>query len=299
MANNIAAHEAGNVVARALVAGELGYSLDEVIDFVTMGFKRVFPWVNGRRVACNLGTTWGPTLSKEMEMASRKWRAAYDKKTGEPGYETDTYWPTTMKLSRAAGADIDRWFRAQAFLKVSGPIAEAIASTRPFIEVWNGHGWHGNDDRKSLAFYGKIADVGRGKRASTINRMAAVSASLMDKPEVWAAVLALAEKLPKSGMMDGPEAVAIISSAVPKSELATLFGKAMQCVSELERTIRAATVVSMQTADRSIIAIKRRANGKTNVRELQCVFPVFAETLGRAFGDRAMAGRSPRRPDSN
>jgi hypothetical protein len=115
--------------------------------------------------------------------------------------------------------------------------------------------------------------------------MAVVSASLMDKPEVWAAVLALAEKLPDFGTMNGSKALAIISSVVPESELATLFGKAMQRVSELERRIRAATVVSMQTADGSNIVIKNRAKG-TNVRELQyeCAFPVFAETLCRAFG---------------
>jgi len=222
-------------------------------------------------------------------MASREFDAAYRQKRDEPGYETGTYWPTTMKLSRAAGADIERWFRARVFQQVSGPISEAIASKRPFIDIWNGHGWDADDDRRSLAFHVEIANVGRRKRASTINRMAVVSASLMDKPQVWAAVLALAEKLPAFGLMDGRKAVGIISSVVPESELATLFGNAMQRVSDLERMMRAAAVVSMQTADGSKIAIKGRAKRKTNVRELQYegVYPVFAETLCRAFGDAA------------
>jgi hypothetical protein len=284
----VAVHEAGHAVARALVAGELGYSLHEVISLIDMGAK-ADRWEDGRRVTRDQGSTWGPSLSKDMEMASREFHAAYRKKRDEPGYETDTYWPTTMKLSQAAGADIERWFRARAFQHVSGPIAEAIASNRPFIDVWHGHGWDADDDRRSLAFDVEIANVGRRKRASTLDNIAVVSASLMDKAEVWAAVLALAEKLPDFGTMDGRKALGIISSAVPESELATLFGKAMQRVSELERKIRVATAVSMQTVDGSNIVIKSRVKGKTNVRELQyqCVFPVFAETLRRAFGDGA------------
>jgi hypothetical protein len=284
----VAVHEAGHAVARALVAGELGYSLHEVISLIDMGAKADRS-ENGRRVTRDQGSTWGPFLSKEMEMASRELHAAYRKKRDEPGYETGTYWPTTMELSRAAGADIERWFRARVFQTVSGPMAEAIASKRPFIDVWNGHGWDADDDQKSLAFNAEIANVGRRKLDSTISWMAVVSAYLMDKPEVWRAVLDLAKKLPDFGTMDGRKAVGIISSAVPESELATLFGKAMQRVSELERKIRVATAVSMQTVDGSNIVIKSRVKGKTNVRELQyeCVFPIFAETLRRAFGDGA------------
>ena len=109
-------------------------------------------------------------------------------------------------------------------------MAEAIASKRPFIDVWNGHG-DADDDQKSLAFDAEIANVGRRKLDSTISRMAVVSAYLMDKSEVWRAVLDLAEKLPDFGTMHGSEAVGIISSVIPESELATLFGKAMQRVS--------------------------------------------------------------------
>jgi hypothetical protein len=288
-------HEAGHAIARVLAAGELGYSLDEVISCIDMG-AQTERWENGQRVTREQGSTWGPLLSKEMETASAEFQKAFRSKRDTPGYETGTSWPTTIKLSRAAGADVERWFRARVFQQVSGPVAEAIASNRSFIDIWNGHGWDADEDRKTLGFDAKIADVGRRKLASTINRMAVVSAYLMDKPEVWAAVLALAEQLPDFGTMDGGKAVGIIASAVPKSELATLFANAMQRVSEMERAIRAATVVSMRTADGSNLVIKSRksvskvlAKGKRNVHdeplEYECVFPVLAETLCRAFGD--------------
>jgi hypothetical protein len=298
----VAVHEAGHAVARVLAAGELGYGLDEVISCIDMG-AQAERWENGQRVTCDQGSTWGPHLSKEMETASAEFQKAYHKNRGSPGYETEAFWPTIMKLSRAAGADVEKWFRAQVFQHVSGPIAEAIASNRSFADIWNGHGWDADDDRKDVAGDAGIAGVSVRKLASTVNRMAVVSAYLMDNPEVWAGVLALAEKLPDFGTVDGGKAVRIIASAVPESELLTLFAKAMQQVSELERAMRAAKVVSMQTADGSKITIKSgnlthqlRAKGKKNVHDeplqYECVFPVLAETLCRAFwGRRVVQGR--------
>jgi hypothetical protein len=293
MVKIVAVHEAGHAVARVLVAGELGYSLDEVISVIAMGAK-VDWYENGQRMTRDQGSTWGPFLSKEMEIASREWHAKY-RKRHEGVYKPGTYWPTTMKLCRAAGVEIGKWFRARALQAVSGPIAEAIASKRPFIDIWNGDGWDFSQDRTGLVFDAECVNIGGRKFISTINRAAAISACLMENPEVWAALLAVAEKLPESGWMYGRKAVSIISSKV--AEPATLFDKADKRVSELKLKIGPATVISMQSADGSNIPIKGEANGKTNARELQleCVFPVFPETLRRLFGERRSGGAQPAR----
>jgi hypothetical protein len=256
-------------------------------------------WENGRRVTRDQGKTWGPPLSKEMDAASCEFHEAYHSKRGSPGYETGTYWSTTMKLCRAAGADVEKWFRARVFQLVSGPVAEAIASNRSFDQVWNGDGWNADDDRTALGSVAKDANVGTRKLASTVNRMAVVSAYLMDKPEVWAAVVALANKLPEFGTMPGSKAAKIITRVIPEAYLTDMFAAALERVREFDKKIRAATVVSMQTTDGSNIAIKRgnlsgqgRAKGKKNVHDqplqYQGVFPVLAETLCRAFGESAL-----------
>ena len=136
--------------------------------------------------------------------------------------------------------------------------------------------------------------------------MAVVTAHLMEKPEVWQTVLALAHKLPAVGRMDGPKAAAIIAGVIPETDLAGMFGEALECVAELEREITAARVVVVETPDgpKEIIKGKELVQkakdagiNSIEVKPYQCTFPVFAETLWQAFGDGVASVRVRRQRD--
>jgi hypothetical protein len=62
----VAVHEAGHAVARVLVAGELGYSLDEVISCIELGTNLRGRSVDGR------SATEGPVFSRDIDEAARQ-----------------------------------------------------------------------------------------------------------------------------------------------------------------------------------------------------------------------------------
>ena len=140
-----------------------------------------------------------------------------------------------------------KWFRARVCDAVTGSITEAIITKRPFDDVWNGYQAEG--DLSGVMRDAEISGIAVNEVISTINRMAALSAYLMEKPEVRAAVLALANRLPTVGRMDGDEAVAIIAKALPESDLTGMFAEGLEGIAELERQISAAKVVVVKCAD--------------------------------------------------
>jgi hypothetical protein len=87
------------------------------------------------------------------------------------------------------GADIGKWFRARVFDAVSGSIAEAIVANRSFRDVWIGY--EAESDGMGVIQDAAAAEIDAKEVVATINRMAVLSAWLMEKPEVWAAILAL------------------------------------------------------------------------------------------------------------
>ena len=187
-----------------------------------------------------------------------------------------------------------KWFRARVCDAVTGSITEAIITKRPFDDVWNGYQAEG--DLSGVMMDAEISGIAVNEVISTINRMAALSAYLMEKPEVRAAVLALANRLPTVGRMDGDEAVAIIAKALPESDLTGMFAEGLEGIAELERQISAAKVVVVKCADESTGVIKgkelleRLKSGiGERVEAVQCqfTFPVYRETLYLAFGDGA------------
>jgi hypothetical protein len=129
---------------------------------------------------------------------------------------------------------------------------------------------------------------------ATMKRMAVVSAYLMDKPDVWAAVLALANKLSAVGRMDGTTAAAIIAGIIPETDLAGMFGDSLERITELEREISVNRLVIVKTPD----GLKDVTKGKELLQKIkdgdidgiealqyECTLPIFAEVLWGAFGD--------------
>jgi hypothetical protein len=290
----VAVHEAGHALAKVLAAGELGYSINEAINHIDMGTgEKLGQSVDGRMITTSQGVTFGPAFSRDIETASHEFKRSFMRGRGTlEGREANEFWSKVIELGRAAGADIGKWFRARVFIAVSGSIAEAIFCNRTFNDVW--YGYEADSDLQGVISEGRLAEIGADEAISTVNRMAVVTAHLMEKPEVWQAVLALANKLPALGRMDGAKATAIITGVIPETDLTGMFGEALEGVAELEREITAARVVVVETPDgpKEIIKgkelVQKAKDAGINSFEVipyQCTFPVFAETLWHAFGD--------------
>jgi hypothetical protein len=290
----VAVHEAGHAIANVLAAGELGYSINEAIDRIEIGTAdSLGRSVDGRMITISQGVTFGHMFSRDIVTTSREFKQSFmrDRETLE-GREAVEFWSKVFELGRAAGVDIGKWFRARVFVAVSGSMAEAIFSKLAFYDVW--YGYQGESDLQGVVSEGRLAEIGADEAFSTINRMAVLSACVMEKPEVWQAVLALANKLPAVGTMDGATAAAIIAGVIPEIDLTGMFGEALERVAELEREITAAQVVVVETSDGSQEIIKgtelvqKAKDAGINSIEVipyQCTLPVFAETLWCAFGD--------------
>jgi hypothetical protein len=292
----VAVHEAGHAVAKVLAAGELGYSINEAINHIDMGTgESLRQSVDGKMMLRSQGVTFGPTFSKDINAASREFREAClsEYETTGAGPEKHLFRQKVVELGRAAGADIGKWFRARVFDAVSGSIAEAIVSNRSFHDVWNGY--EAESDGRGVLQDAAAADLAAKEVVATMKRMAVVSAYLMDKPDVWAAVLALVNKLPAAGRMDGAKAAAIIVGVIPETDLTGMFGAALERVLEMEREINAAEVAVATLPDGSHHGIKgkkliqkpRTEGIECTMQPLhyQCTLRIFAETLWLAFGD--------------
>jgi hypothetical protein len=290
----VVVHEAGHAVAKVLAAGELGYSIHEAIRHIEIGTDESWNQsVDGNMIMRSQGVTYGRIFSRDINQASLEFRQSFMRDPGTlEGHEQLEYSSKVVELGRAAGADIAKWFRARTFDAVSGSIAEAIFSHRTFNDVW--YGYQAANDLLSVVHDARMAGIGAEEAYSAVTRMAVLSACVMEKPEVWAAVVALANKLPAVGRMDGAKAAAIITGVIPETDLTGIFTEALVRVSELEQEISAAKMVVVKTPDGK----KDLTKGKELLQKIKdgdidiggiltydCTFPVFAETLWRAFGD--------------
>jgi hypothetical protein len=300
----VAIHEAGHAIAKVLASGELGYDISEAIEGIEIGPGSAWTQsIDRRAFLASQGVTFGPTFSREISASSSEFQNTYlaapEVREGSDvdlqGPDASEFFSRIVELGRAAGADIKKWFRARVFDAVSGSVAEAIWSHRSFHDVWEGY--QAESDLISVVRDAKVSGIGVEEVKSTIERMAALSACVMEDPLVWAAVLALAEKLPNVGHMKGFRAIAIITSIVPEPELIGMFARGVSRLTELESEMRAADVMVASMPDGSQRVIKgkdRVARAKENKEDsvsaqvVSCRFSVFWETLCRAFGDGAV-----------
>lgn len=297
----VAVHESGHAVAMAVACGELGYPLNRAIDRIDIGAKASTPSFDGRAVLVSQGVTFGPAFSRDISSAAEEYIGACiaahgSHKKSKPHMLPHTsqleFYSRVIEIGRAAGHDIDRWFCARTFDAVSGPIAEAIFSQRSFDEVWRGY--QAESDLCGVVRDATASGFGIEHINSTIDRMAALSACMMETPGAWAAVQELAKNLQEVREMEGTVALGIITSVLSDLQLNGMFAGAVERLNELETEINAAGIAIAITADKS----QRLIKGKTLVEKTvkgnrlvgqayDCRFKVFGETLWRAFGDGA------------
>jgi hypothetical protein len=152
-------------------------------------------------------------------------------------------------------------------------------------------------DRSSVASDAFMAAISSEQIIEAIDRMAALSAHVMQKPSVWNAVLRLAKALPAVGRMPGSQAISCIAAAIPRRELGSLFSESIFYIHNIEVAIRQARVVLAAGPFNPLMDVIK---GKTLVQEdiqsrcksvpavtVNCQRQITAETLWRAFGDGA------------
>ena len=202
------------------------------------------------------------------------------------GHHRNTYYEYMAKVvqvSKVAGVNIESWFALHVLQAVSGPIAEALASNRSFAETWGG-----GHDEAYVIWLAEIADVDQHKMLAIINRMAAVSAYVMEHQQVCLAVPALAHELSKTGLLPGKTVLNIIMREHP-SCLGCTFRWAQREVEEMKHVIVHSKAISMKMQNGSRVQIKGRQTSKT--LWYRASYAVLPETLRRAFGgDVAVKG---------
>jgi hypothetical protein len=137
------------------------------------------------------------------------------KEFGEREGVREGIWPTTeqwLKLFSFMGIDPLEWASVRLFEITAGAAAQAKFTGVPFDLVWCDGGC-GDDRDKVIETCQRIGLnerdamrlwAGRSKEACIV----------MDKTDVWRAVLTLAERLPTAGRMPGETVVSIVQDAL-------------------------------------------------------------------------------------
>ena len=203
-------HEAGHAVGRILVADSLGWGVDEALENIDLDRVRDHAAVQAelRGLQAQAATT-GPLFSRPMfEFATARMSPE----------EIDARYNGAQMLElltdmRAAGIDVDVWFRAKTIEVVFGPMAEAELTGKSFLDVFGGDGSRG--DFEDLVYYGFICGIAEERVVEVAYEHIEIAKSQIARPEVWRAILALADKL-KPGRMTGRKAAAIITRELSK-----------------------------------------------------------------------------------
>ena len=211
----VAVHEAGHAVGRFLTASALGYSPEEAIVHIDI---YVAPLATGNlsldgQSGIHLdATTCSPMFSREL----------YAFVIAEAPSEVAKAQEVVRILAqaRAIGMDVDGWVRAKAIGTVLGPMAEAKLLGKPFASIWN---YSSEEDLKCIVQDGLLANLSQDQITHVINEAMSIAEREINRPEVWRAILALANKL-KSGRMPGRTAAAIIAGALTDRKAMSLSG---------------------------------------------------------------------------
>jgi len=280
-----AMHEAGHAIANVLSISEMGYDISKAIHSIEMKMASDWSVAQGMPQA----TTYAHTFSREIQVAAAHFVKACIQDHGELRLQE---YPTIIKLARASGADIERWFRTRAFTAVSGAVAEALFSGQSFHDVWESEQCKG--DQENIMLDAAAADMLAEKLDATIDQMGALAAFFMEDPSVWEATCVLARKLPRVGRMSGERAVRIVTSELKMQDFREAFAEKQRELAELGSQIEQAEIVIPMVGEKvgAIIkgkdkALKAKEAGQQQIcsTTICCKHPVFGEMLWRAFGD--------------
>jgi hypothetical protein len=201
----VAIHEAGHALGRYITAAEMGVTEEQSITHIEIAPGTELGESSDRRYRLvSQAVTFGPMFSAELNHLIDG--------------ETDLALVSNLiRDAIARGFEISNWLEARALIAVLGPMAEAIVSQKTFYDVWDSDACE--SDQKGLFRDCVLAGMGLEYMDSLVRRAAEKAAGLFQRPEVVAAVKALANALPKSGVMSGKDAVAIIGFAMGRQDV--------------------------------------------------------------------------------
>jgi hypothetical protein len=201
----VAVHEAGHAVGRILVAESLGWGAEEALKYIAIHPVPLLIGVSAELHPLEAqAATWGPFLSRPMfeYLQTRMSPEEIDAERDGAAMRA------LFSEMRAAGLDLDVWFRARCIQTVFGPMAEAKLTGRSFDEVLRVDGSKG--DLGDLIYAGFIRGIAEEHFAEAASQQIEIAKRYIARPEVWRAILTLADKI-KLGRMDGRVAAAIIT----------------------------------------------------------------------------------------
>lgn len=203
-----AVHESGHAVGRVLSAADMGFRPEEAIECISGPTPKA------------QATTFGPMLSRELQAVWDRMHAGIPKEK----------WnlkrlPEVIKQARAEGVDVHAWLRAKMLTTVFGPLAEAKFTNRAFKDVWQSP--ECEQDYKDAVCDGTWAGLGTTEICAEIEFARERATALIAKPNVWKAIIKLADQMPNKGRMHGARAAAIISAELEAATIAELRGEAL------------------------------------------------------------------------
>ena len=184
----IAVHEAGHAVAKYLTADDMGLSQDNCITYIDLGDGSVELSQDKTMILTTQATTYGPKFSADINAVVMRETA------GKPTGTIQEY-IQLVAMAAGEGANIEKWVKSRALDAVFGPMAEFRFTGRVVPLT----AYEYRSDLEQLVHDCTIAgldseldDVIRG----AIDR----GAQLLQRPEVGAAIDALAKELQAMGV---------------------------------------------------------------------------------------------------
>jgi hypothetical protein len=201
-------HEAGHAVGRYLTAADIGYAAEEAIDRIDIGDGKQSKSIDGAAMFVSQATTYGPMLSRELDAVVRGKLAG----NGEREVQLAAV-AGAIATARAQGADVPKWLRARLLYILLGPAAEAKHSGRAIADVFASY--ENQTDRADAVRSCRLAGITDvDEIRAHVDEAQDRAAGLVERPEIWRAILALADALPNSGQFNGEKAAKIICAAI-------------------------------------------------------------------------------------
>lgn len=189
---DIAVHESGHAVARVLSIGRVGITNENAIRWIEM----------------DRGTPHCSVFELPLNMPGLK-------EFGEREGIREGIWPTVEQWRKLFSfMDIDplEWASVRLFEIFSGAAAQAKFTGFPFGSVWNDYGC--DDDREKAMKTCQRIGLNESEATELFLERSNEACTVMNKTEVWRAVLTLAERLPTTGRMPGDTVVSIVRNAL-------------------------------------------------------------------------------------
>jgi hypothetical protein len=207
-------HEAGHAIGRILAAEAYGIPVVESVWNIV--------------VRVGVATTYGPMFPRAVQDALQEHiEAAKHVEAADANGKIEVapvFALMAIQRVREQGVDIDRWLKAKLVQVVLGPCAEAKFTGRDPYEVFYSAECSGDyaDATTTCNFCSTGAERGPELIVEAVERATA----LLEQLNVWRAVLAVADLIPRRGTLPGDKIIRVATAALADEPLRNDFREA-------------------------------------------------------------------------